>query len=88
MIYSRVSRENQILCEADLHTGNYRQLINLVLQEKKPENIKVIYQIGDYFVHIYNDGLCTYLVLTDAGFERRQCFAFLIDIAQQFKKEI
>jgi len=88
MIYSIISYGNEkVLCEANFQSGNYPQLIQKVLKEKNPQNTKVIYQLSDYLVHVYNDGLCTYLVLADPNFQRRQCFAFLNDIQLQFREK-
>jgi len=88
LIYSLISSGNdKILCEANFQSGNYPQLIQRVLKEKNPQNVKVIYQISGYAVHVYNDGGITYLVLSDTNFSKRSALAYLMDIKNAFTEK-
>jgi len=68
-----------------LSTGPYASVIQKILKEKNPINKKVMYQISSYLVHIYNDGICTYLLVSDEEYSKLLAHTYLLEIQRAFQ---
>jgi hypothetical protein len=84
--YSLVSCQNdKVLCEVTLSTGPYASVLQKILKEKNPINKKVMYQISSYLVHIYNDGLLTYLLVSDEDYSKILAHTYLLEMQKAFQ---
>jgi len=87
--YSLISANNEkVLCEATIHSGPYASIIQRFLKEKNPLNTKVMYQISNFIVHIYNDGQVTFLIVTDETFTKSHAFGYLLDLKNDFTGKV
>jgi len=88
LYYGLISSENEkVLCEVTFSSGPYASTIQKILTEKNPINTKVMYQISTFTVHVYNDGLLTYLLVSDEDYSKILAYTYLMDIKKAFSEK-
>lgn len=79
-IYSLISKDpDLVLSEYTAYVGNFMQLLRVILQKKKKNEIKTEIEYDNYKITFFSEDNITFLLLSE-GVSSKAAFAFLNDI--------
>eukprot|EP00670_Eutreptiella_braarudii_P019434 CAMPEP_0174360156 /NCGR_PEP_ID=MMETSP0811_2-20130205/52544_1 /TAXON_ID=73025 ORGANISM="Eutreptiella gymnastica-like, Strain CCMP1594" /NCGR_SAMPLE_ID=MMETSP0811_2 /ASSEMBLY_ACC=CAM_ASM_000667 /LENGTH=222 /DNA_ID=CAMNT_0015495581 /DNA_START=38 /DNA_END=706 /DNA_ORIENTATION=+ len=85
IIYALVAREKKVLAECALQSGNFRTIVNVVLDKVPKHDYKLSYAYDQYCFHYAVEDGTTMLCMADEAYGRQLPFKFLEDIHQRWK---
>ena len=82
-IYSLISKDNDlVLCEYTSYIGNFMQMLRVILQKRKKNDIQSEIQYDNYKISILIEDNLTFLLLSE-GVSSKASFTFLNDVKQK-----
>lgn len=79
-IYSLISKDpDLVLSEYTAYVGNFMQLLRVILQKKKKNEIKTEIEYDNYKITFFSEDNITFLLLSE-GVSSKAAFAFLNDV--------
>lgn len=79
-IYSLISKDpDLVLSEYTTYVGNFMQLLRVILQKKKKNEIKTEIEYDNYKITFFSEDNITFLLLSE-GVSSKAAFAFLNDV--------
>jgi vesicle-associated membrane protein 7 len=87
IIFSLVAREEQVLAEHSITTGNFQTISSLILAKIPQNDSQMSFVYDRYFFHYLKHNGITFLCLASDEFPRRKAFAYLTDLEERFVME-